>query len=204
MSLPPLMQRFACVLVTSFGLSLPALAGNEVEPATAESTRAIANELVTQLGQKLKGTLSTEGPLAAVSVCKETAPAIAASLSERHAASVSRVGTRARNPKTGIPNDWQKEALADFETRLAAGEAPAALEYWRVLPAADGKRELRYAKAIVMQPMCVSCHGNAADIPAPLAEKIRAEYPQDQAVGYSAGKLRGAVVITRLLPPAAR
>lgn len=204
MSLPSLIQRLACMLVASLGLCLPVMAGNDVEPATADATRAIANELMSQLGQKLKGTLSTEGPLAAVSVCKETAPAIAASLSERHAATVARVGTRVRNPKMGVPNEWQKEALAEFDTRLAAGEAPAGLEYWRVVPGAEGKRELRYAKAIVMQPMCVSCHGSAADIPTPLAEKIRAEYPQDQAVGYSVGKLRGAVVITRVLPPAAR
>jgi hypothetical protein len=48
--------------------------------------------------------------------------------------------------------------------------------------------------------MCVTCHGTASDIPATLAEKIRAEYPQDQATGYSVGKLRGAAVISRPLP----
>ena len=61
----------------------------------------------------------------------------------------------------------------------------------------DGQRELRYAKAIVTQQLCVTCHGKPEDIPAPLMEKIRAEYPDDQATGYSVGKLRGAVVVTR-------
>jgi hypothetical protein len=37
---------------------------------TIESTRAMANELLSQLGQKLKSTMSSEGPEAAVSVCK--------------------------------------------------------------------------------------------------------------------------------------
>jgi hypothetical protein len=37
-------------------------------------------------------------------------------------------------------------------------------------------------------------------MPASLAEKIRIEYPHDQATGYSAGQLRGAVVVTRPLP----
>lgn len=184
----------------------PALAdtGMAPDPALLQSTREMANELTTQLGATLKKTLSTEGPVAAVSVCKEVAPAIARDLSERHAARVSRVGTRARNPQTGVPNDWQQQALAEFEQRLGAGEPPAALEYWRVVGQADGQRELRYAKAITVQPMCLSCHGPAADIPAALADKLRVDYPHDRATGYSVGQLRGAVVVTRPLPPQVR
>ena len=52
----------------------------------------------------------------------------------------------------------------------------------------------------MIQPVCLGCHGSASDIPASLAKKIRLEYPQDRATGYSVGKLRGAVVVTRPLP----
>jgi hypothetical protein len=182
--------------------SVPALADVPagVPPELVQSTRSMAGELTTRLGQMLKATLSTEGPVAAVGVCKEMAPAIATSLSEQHGARVGRVGTRARNTATGTPNDWQKAALTDFESRLSAGENPANIEHWSVADTGKGQRELRYAKAIVMQPLCVSCHGKAEDIPAPLAEKIRADYPGDQATGYPVGKLRGAVVVVRPLP----
>ena len=172
---------------------------NNLESATVESTRSIASQLLNSLGQKLKTALSTDGPLAAVSVCKEAAPSIAHSLSAEHGVQITRVGTRVRNQKMGIPNVWQKEALTQFEERLAAGEKPAELEYWKVVETANGKRELHYAKAIAVQPQCLSCHGQAQDIPPALAEKIRQEYPNDQATGYSAGKLRGAVVITKPL-----
>ncbi len=174
-------------------------AAADLQPAALESTRAIANELVTQLGQKLKGTIASDGPVAAVGVCKEVAPAIAKSLSIRHGAQVSRVGTRVRNASMGVPNGWQKDALADFDARLAKGEKPADLEYWKVVDTGNGNQELRYAKAIVTQQLCVTCHGKPEDIPAPLMEKIRAEYPHDQATGYSVGQLRGAVVVTRPL-----
>lgn len=190
----------ASLLAFALCASLPVRAGDlpaSVTPELAQAVRSIAGELVDQLGQKLRGTMSSEGPIAAVGVCKETAPAIAKRLSEQHAAQVGRVGTRARNPKTGVPNAWQRDALAEFDARLAQGEKPAALEYWKVVETGNGQRELHYAKAIVTQPLCVSCHGNAEDIPAPLMEKIRAEYPQDEATGYSAGKLRGAVVVTK-------
>ena len=190
-----------CIAVSGF-ISTTARAedtSTDLSPAAIESVRTIANELTTQLGQKLKGTISSDGPAAAVSVCKEVAPGIAKSLSMRHDAQVGRVGTRVRNAKMGIPNAWQKDALADFDARLAKGEKPADLEYWKVVDTGNGNQELRYAKAIVTQQLCVTCHGKAEDIPAPLMEKIRAEYPQDQATGYSVGQLRGAVIVTRPL-----
>ena len=39
-----------------------------VDPTTAASTRAIAADLLGQLGQKLKASMSSDGPIAAVSV----------------------------------------------------------------------------------------------------------------------------------------
>ena len=170
-----------------------------VDAAVVESTRGIAGQLLNQLGAKLKAAMSTDGPMAAVSVCKEAAPAIAKSLSAEHGVQITRVGTRVRNSNMGVPNAWQKEALAKFEARMALGEKPADLEYWQVVDTGNGKRELRYAKAIAVQPQCLACHGQPQDIAAPLAEKIKLEYPNDEAVGYIVGKLRGAVVVTKPL-----
>jgi hypothetical protein len=42
---------------------------------------------------------------------------------------------------------------------------------------------------IVVQPMCVTCHG--ADVAPDLRAKIEELYPDDQATGYAAGDLRG-------------
>ncbi len=171
-----------------------------IDASLVQSTRGIAGELLGQLGQKLKAAMSTDGPVAAVSVCKESAPAIARQLSIANDAKVNRVGTRVRNQNMGVPNAWQKEALTQFEARLLQGEKAADIEYWQVADNGHGKSELRYAKAIAVQPQCLSCHGSAQDIAAPLAEKLRIEYPNDQATGYSVGQLRGAVVVTRPLP----
>ncbi len=173
---------------------------SSIDASLVQSTRNIAGDLLGQLGQKLKAAMSTDGPVAAVSVCKESAPAIARQLSIANDAKVTRVGTRVRNQNMGVPNAWQKEALTQFEARLSQGEKAADIEYWQVADNGHGKNELRYAKAIAVQPQCLSCHGSAQDIAAPLAEKLRIEYPNDQATGYSVGQLRGAVVVTRPLP----
>ncbi len=192
-----LMVAVSIAPATAMADAVPA----DLPPAAVESTRGIANDLLSQLGQKLKGAMASDGPVAAVGVCKEVAPAIAKNLSARHGAQVSRVGTRARNASMGVASGWQKDALADFDARLAKGEKPADLEYWKVVDIGNGNQELRYAKAIVTQQLCVTCHGKAEDIPSPLLEKIRADYPKDQATGYSVGQLRGAVVVALPLNP---
>jgi Protein of unknown function (DUF3365) len=195
-------NRFLGVLLlTVTGMAVAQSAPpSTIDASLVQSTRGIASELLGQLGQKLKSAMSTDGPVAAVSVCKESAPAIARQLSIANDAKVTRVGTRVRNQNMGVPNAWQKEALTQFEARLLQGEKAADIEYWQVADNGHGKSELRYAKAIAIQPQCLSCHGSAQDIAAPLAEKLRIEYPNDQATGYSVGQLRGAVVVTRPLP----
>ncbi len=200
--IPMTFERIGAAALLAICCAVPALADDAaagMDAGMAQATRSIASDLMTELGQKLKGAMANDGPVAAVSVCKEAAPAIAKRLSAQHGAQVTRVGTRVRNPTMGVPNGWQKDALAEFEARMDKGDKPADLEYWKVVENSDGKRELRYAKAIVTQPLCLTCHGKSEDIPAPLMDKIRAEYPDDQATGYSVGKLRGAVVVTRPL-----
>ena len=48
-------------------------------------------------------------------------------------------------------------------------------------------------------PLCLTCHGAALspDVEAALAES----YPEDHATGYSAGDLRGAFVVERVIAP---
>jgi len=198
-SLSAFLGSVALSAVFSAGLAQAEAVPAGLTPAEIESARGIASTLLNQLGQALKASIANDGPVAAVGVCKDVAPSIAANLSSQNGVQVKRVGTRVRNPNAGVPNSWQKEALSEFDSRLAQGEKPADLEYWRVVDGAQGKRELRFAKAIVTQQLCVTCHGKAEDIPAPLLEKIRAEYPQDEAIGYRVGQLRGAVVLTRTL-----
>ena len=198
-SLSTLLNRVLLIAVFSAGLVQAQTVPAGLTPAEVESTRGVASALLNQLGQALKTSITNDGPVAAIGVCKDVAPSIAASLSSQQGVQVKRVGTRVRNPNAGVPNGWQKEALSEFESRLAQGEKPADLEYWRVVGGAQGKRELRFAKAIVTQQLCITCHGKPEDIPAPLLEKIRAEYPQDDAIGYRVGQLRGAVVVTRVL-----
>jgi hypothetical protein len=164
-----------------------------------EEMRAIAKTLATRLGGRLKQELEANGPESAISVCKKIAPQIAGDLSGQTGWTVGRVGTRARNAETGVPDAWETRALATFAERMKQGEKPETMELAEVVAAPSGGRHLRYAKAIAIQPMCVTCHGSPEHMPEGVKARLQAEDPLDQATGYSVGDLRGAVVIKRPL-----
>ena len=168
------------------------------QPKQIEESRAVAKTLGTQLGGKLKESMNKNGPAESISVCKEIAPQIATDLTKQTGWQVSRVGTRARNAATGVPNAWQTEALASFAERMKNGEKADTMEFSQVVTDSSGKH-LHYAKAIAIQPMCLTCHGPAETISEGVKARLRADYPLDQATGYKEGELRGAVVITRPL-----
>ncbi len=167
----------------------------EQQAAMADDARKTAGSLIQQLGGELKKSMEANGPEGSIAVCKEKAPAIAASLSKSSGFDVKRVSPKNRNPK-GVPDAWEAEAQAALEKRLAAGEKPETLDTWQVVKTSSGK-EFRYAKALVTQPVCLTCHG--ANIADGVKAKLAAEYPDDKATGYGPGMVRGIVSIKRPL-----
>ena len=188
------------LLVGSLGLGLGlAMADFKGENPMKES-RETAAAMLKELGQKLQAAMANGGPENAITVCNIEAPAIADRISNEEKITISRVGTRVRNPVLGVPNDWQTEALQQFAKGLANGEKPADMEFVQAVKAGSGSRmELRFAKPIVMQPMCVACHGTPEQISPEVQAKLKALYPDDRAVGYKPGELRGAIVVSRFI-----
>ena len=162
-------------------------------------SRAVTQAMLKELGQKLQSSMAEGGPINAIGVCHLQAPDIANRASTNNQAKISRVGTRARNPVMGVPNDWQAKALAQFDAALARGEKPADIEFAETVNTVSGK-EFHFAKPIVLQPMCVSCHGSPDQISPEVKAKLNELYPNDKAVGYQPGQLRGAVVLSRSTP----
>lgn len=185
-------------------LSLPVvLAGCASGPSAQEQAamvddaRRASGQLIQTLGGELKGALTASGPEGAISVCKERAPQIAADVSKQSGFDVKRVSPKNRNP-AGVPDAWEAKAQADLEKRLAAGEKPETLDTWQIVDTPKG-RAFRYAKALPVQPVCLTCHGDAATIPEGVKARLAAEYPLDKATGYAPGMVRGIVSITRPL-----
>lgn len=171
--------------------------GAEEQAALAAEARKASGALIQKLGGELKTALGEKGAEGAIGVCKVRAPQIAAEVSKQFNFETKRVSPKNRNP-AGAPDAWEADAQAGLEKRLAAGEKPETLDTWQVVGTPGGK-QFRYAKALPVQPLCLTCHGDPAAIPDGVKARLAADYPLDKATGYAPGMVRGIVSIKRAL-----
>lgn len=129
----------------------------------------------------------------ALAVCREAAPAVAAEISERRGITIRRTSMKVRNPGNRA-DAWEVSGLATLEAAIAAGVDPSRAEVFDCVTNEGGEKEFRYLKAIVAEPVCLSCHGEALDDA--MKKELSAHYPEDKAVGYKPGDLRGAFSVT--------
>ncbi len=159
-----------------------------------------ARSAVQSLGGTLQGALQkamkSGGPVEALSVCNTSAPEIAGAVSAEKNMQVSRVSLKNRNPEMGKANVWQVKVLEEFESRKAGGEKPMTLSYSEVVEH-GGQQEFRFMKAIPTGKLCLTCHGTT--ISPAVQKKLTELYPQDKAIGYKEGDLRGAFVVVKSL-----
>lgn len=201
----PTLRHAAAGLITLLALGCGPLQAQTSAPTPAEIEALTAQTRQTGLGflRKLVGTLQMSmqqhGPVAAAQVCSEKAPQMTAQFGKEQGWSVTRVGTRVRNRQIGIPDDWEQQVLKRFAERHAAGEPLDTMEHAEVVPGQDGRSQLRYMKAIGLQPQCTACHGQPEQIAPDVQARLQQLYPQDQATGYAPGELRGALSIKRPL-----
>jgi hypothetical protein len=200
------MIRRALPLFALFTMSFGAAAGEPADwPEWVGTSRALAMQLGAELKGELAGAIERGGPVAAIPVCRDRAPAIAARLSEQSGARVSRTALRVRNP-ANAPDELQRAVLEQFAEQLASppsGAAPTGGPPEAVfeIRGATGI-ERRYMRAIPTDALCLTCHG--ATLSPELAASIQKAYPNDEATGFSLGQLRGAFsVIWPAAPPAA-
>jgi hypothetical protein len=162
--------------------------------AREEAARSVSGAFVKELMAALQQEMAKGGPVQAIKVCREVAPAIANRLSLANGWKVTRVGTRVRNPLLGMPDAWEQQVMADFAKRRAKGEALETMTYSQLVQEPQGK-SFRFMRAIGVAPQCVMCHGKPDQIPAPVQAMLKAQYPFDRATGYALGDLRGAISI---------
>lgn len=182
-------------------LAASACGGSSTPPAADSATVARAQGAAQALAPELARLLMTEmnraGPLKAIEVCADSAQA----RTERHSVNglrVRRIGTRIRNP-LNAPDTLEQRMLAYLEEQKLAGSMPDELmEVARTGP--DETWELRYLRPITTLQFCTTCHGDASAMPSDVRALIAERYPDDKAVGYAIGDLRGAVSVRVPLP----
>jgi hypothetical protein len=159
------------------------------------NARAVASSTPPKLLAMLSAEIAKGGPEGAIAVCRDKAPQMAKAASDETGWSIRRVSLRNRNAKA-VPDAWERAALEDFDRRAAGGESPATLEKHEIT-SESGQRVYRYMRALPTQELCTNCHGTQDKLAPGVQRRLRELYPDDKAVGYRPGEIRGAITIKK-------
>ncbi len=148
---------------------------------------SITQEAQAQLTAQLQEAIAANGPAGALDFCKVNALPLLKSLESKHAVTIRRVSSQPRNP-ADAPNLQELPLLDAYaynaENKIASDPSIQKIENGEVL---------LYTKPILMaNALCLSCHGDPKkDIAPETTTKLKQLYPQDPAIGYALGDLRG-------------
>lgn len=144
--------------------------------------KIIAETTFKVLSSNLQNAMAEGGIENALSYCNVNAMPLTDSLSKHYNVVIKRVSDKSRNPLNSPTENEQKiidNYLASTENRKP------------VLEQNENGKTTFYAP-IVTKALCLNCHGIVGKTLLPENnEKIKVLYPEDKAVGYNEGDLRG-------------
>lgn len=159
--------------------------------------RTIATDFMKDLKSILIKQIQSGGVLKAVTVCSDTAQVLTNKFGMERGIYIKRVSLKNRNPNN-YPDDFEKRILNQFELLHQKNELNMETEFAEIVTEGD-YNYLRYLKPIIIQPECLNCHGSQTDIMPDVENLIAQNYPDDKAIGYKTGDLRGAVSIKKVI-----
>jgi hypothetical protein len=163
------------VMVVEWEKVLPGLM-TDTQKAQQELVATAVNALASEMMGELTAALDSGDAGAAIAVCKEKAPGVAANVNETYGVKIGRTSHKLRNAANVAP------AWADpFVAELA--EDPTYV--------AGPNGELGALLPIKLRAECQMCHGPVEEIDESIMAAITEVYPDDQGVGFLEGDLRG-------------
>jgi hypothetical protein len=163
------------VAVVEWEKVLPGLM-NDTQKAQQELVATAVNALAAEMMGELTAALDAGDPSAAIAVCKEKAPVVASNITANYGVKIGRTSHKLRNAANVAPA-WADPFVADL------AEDPTYL--------AGPNGELGALLPIKLRAECQMCHGPAEEIDNDIMAAISEVYPDDHAVGFVEGDLRG-------------
>lgn len=167
-------------------LQAKALTQNEV----VTKADASAMKLLKTLGKNMKQNMKKGGPLQALDFCSNQAYTLTQKVNNELDANikVKRVSTQNRSP-LNKPLPEEAKVLEDLHKLQKEGKK---LPKYILTKEKDGSYKY-YKPLLISKKVCLKCHGNLSE--SKLKSEIHKRYPNDKAMGYKMGDLRGAVVV---------
>lgn len=146
-----------------------------------------AKTLAETLQNRVVAAIANGGQAAAVAVCSTEARELTAKIAAETGVRVGRSSLRLRNTANAGP-EW----VTAWLTTLGARRPDEIPPFTQITETSAG-RVARFAKPIEVSGLCLGCHGPPEKIDAEVQAMLAERYPADQATGYQAGDLRGAL-----------
>ncbi len=166
-------------------VSLLASACGTEAPKAPDAELARADEamlaLQTRLIEALTSELERSGATGAIQVCRDAAPTITSEVSGDVGVTVARTRPLLRNPDN-VPPEWARELVE----QAAGMKVEDATQH-----AVDLGDRVGVLRPIGTLGMCTTCHGDEAAMEPELRNLISESYPDDEAIGFEVGDLRG-------------
>ena len=148
----------------------------ETQKAQQELILTATNALAAELMGELTAALDAGDAGAAIAVCREKAPTVAVHVTEAYGVEIGRTSHRLRNPANVAPA-WANAYVDDLV------EDPTYV--------AGPNGELGALLPVRLRAECQMCHGSAEEIDEEIMAALAENYPDDQAIGFAEGDLRG-------------
>ncbi len=137
---------------------------------------AARDKLFSSLLEELMASMSENGPVRSIKVCKTRAPEVSLGVGQDSGVRIGRTSFQLRNPDNQPP-DWAASFVADQVDREINVELP--------------DEALGVLLPIHLKSTCVVCHGPDQQLMPDLKAAIVSSYPDDEATGFVEGDLRG-------------
>ena len=159
-----------------------------------QEAKKIAIDAIKTVGGTLQHTLKTkvkqEGFASAADFCSLEA----SSLTQKSIAtlpkgvSVKRVTKKPRNEKN-LANEMQTKVLEEIETKMKSGTTP------KLIIKKITTNHYQVYKPLIISKACLNCHGDNTTRNKDAYTIIAKHYPNDKAINYKLGELRGAFLV---------
>ncbi len=182
-----LMSLFLFIVFAQSSFSFEVI--DEANEELSNQARQKIQSVAGALKSTLKKSITEQGPVEAIGACHLVAQKISANTGDHW--QVSRTSLKVRN-SINKPMPWVAQVLMDFERRKNNGEKLDQMSHQEI-------RNGRYyfIKAIPAKGLCLTCHGTSVN--AGVSAKLAELYPDDKAIGFKQGDLRGAFIASRLI-----
>ncbi|MDD2779937.1 DUF3365 domain-containing protein [Sulfuricurvum sp.] len=179
------MRRFFVIPLTLASTLL--IASPSVEEQATLKGNQISNALLQKLGGELKSQMQTGGPMVALHFCSQNALTLTEQIAKESKTSIKRISINNRNP-VNKANKVETALLNEWDNLVKNGQPLPAQKLVNV----SDSTIMFYKPIVINNEACLKCHGN---IEGELAKAVKATYPDDKAIGYKMGDLRGMIAI---------